>query len=82
MKNIRIFYLEIFPFLAVKFSIYLNRRVFVMSSKKRITWLSHQSTLSDFDGIRLEKKISWSAQVHCSLSNSAISVSSLKLVLR
>ena len=30
MKNIRIFYLEKFPFLAVKFSIYLNRRVFVM----------------------------------------------------
>ena len=30
MKNIRIFYLEIFPFLVVKFSIYLNRRVFVM----------------------------------------------------
>ena len=30
MKNIRIFYLEIFPFLLVKFSIYLNRRVFVM----------------------------------------------------
>ena len=33
MKNIRIFYLEIFPFLVVKFSIYLNRRVFVMISK-------------------------------------------------
>ena len=30
MKNIRIFYLEIFPFLVVKFSIYLNRHVFVM----------------------------------------------------
>ena len=30
MKNIRIFYLEIFPFLVVKLSIYLNRRVFVM----------------------------------------------------
>ena len=28
--NIRIFYLEIFPFLVVKFSIYLNRHVFVM----------------------------------------------------
>ena len=33
MKNIRNFYLEIFPFLVVKFSIYLNRRVFVMLSK-------------------------------------------------
>ena len=31
MKNIRIFYLEIFSFLVVKFSIYLNRHVFVMT---------------------------------------------------
>ena len=31
MKNIRIFYMKIFQFLVVKFSIYLNRRVFVMS---------------------------------------------------
>ena len=30
MKNIRIFVSENFEFLAVKFSIYLNRRVFVM----------------------------------------------------
>ena len=30
MKNIRIFYLKIFLFLVVKFSIYLNKRVFVM----------------------------------------------------
>ena len=30
MKNVRIFYLKIFPFLVVKFSIYLNRHVFVM----------------------------------------------------
>ena len=34
MKNIRIFYLEFFPFLVVKFSIYLNRRVFVMIKRK------------------------------------------------
>ena len=32
MKNIRVFYLNIFQFLEVKFSIYLNRRVFVMPS--------------------------------------------------
>ena len=32
MKNIRIFYLKIFLFLVVKFSIYLNRRVFVMEA--------------------------------------------------
>ena len=31
MKNIRIFLSETFPLLVVKFSIYLNRRVFVMS---------------------------------------------------
>ena len=30
MKNIGNFYLKIFSFLEVKFSIYLNRRVFVM----------------------------------------------------
>ena len=30
MKNIRVFYLNIFNFLAVKFSIYLNWRVFVI----------------------------------------------------
>ena len=30
MKNIRVFYLKIFIFLVVKFSIYLNRHVFVM----------------------------------------------------
>ena len=31
MKNIRIFLSENVPFLIVKFSIYLNRRVFVMN---------------------------------------------------
>ena len=30
MKNIRIFYLKIFIFLVVKFSVYLHRRVSVM----------------------------------------------------
>ena len=30
MKNIRFFYLKIFIFLVVKFSVYLNRHVFVM----------------------------------------------------
>ena len=32
MKNIRIFYLKIFIFLVVKFSVYLNRYVFVMTT--------------------------------------------------
>ena len=31
MKNIRVFLSESFQFLEVKFSIYLNRRVFVMA---------------------------------------------------
>ena len=33
MKNSRIFYLENCHFFVVKFSVYLNRRVFVMSDK-------------------------------------------------
>ena len=32
MKNFRIFHLKIFNFLVKKFSVYLNRRVFVMVS--------------------------------------------------
>ena len=32
MKNIRIFYLKICHFLVVKFSVYLNRRVFIMKA--------------------------------------------------
>ena len=35
MKNIRVFYLKIFSFLEVKFSIYLTRRVFVMHTGKK-----------------------------------------------
>ena len=34
MKNIRIFNLKILQFLLVKFSVYLNRRVFVMSMQE------------------------------------------------
>ena len=30
LKNIRVFYLDFFSFLEVKFPMYLNRRVFVM----------------------------------------------------
>ena len=40
MKNTRFFLSEIFPFLVVKFSIYLNRRVFVINlQKKTTTWM-------------------------------------------
>ena len=35
MKNIRIFYLKIFIFLVVKFSEYLNRRVFEMVNQNK-----------------------------------------------
>ena len=36
MKNIRVFNLKIFSFLEVKFSTYLNRRVFVMGVISRL----------------------------------------------
>ena len=39
MKNIRIFLSENFTFLVVKFSIYLNRRVFVMFSSDDIAYI-------------------------------------------
>ena len=38
MKNIRVFYLKNFSFLEVKFSIYLNRRVFVMWYSDTLSW--------------------------------------------
>ena len=45
MKNIRVFLSENFQFLEVKFSIYLNRRVFVMTSCKYILRPSCESQL-------------------------------------
>ena len=42
MKNITIFYLKNFQFLVMKFSMYLNRRVFVM--------VFNQSILTDVPG--------------------------------
>ena len=40
MKKIRIFYLKIFIFLGVvKFSVYLNRHVFIMQSWQAILWV-------------------------------------------
>ena len=38
MKNIRIFYLIFFIFLVVKFSVYLNGRVFIMLSGPVLTF--------------------------------------------
>ena len=37
MKNIRVFICENFQFLEMKFSIYLNRRVFVKAKEKTLT---------------------------------------------
>ena len=38
MKNIRFFYLKIFIFLVMKFSVYLNRHVLVMLLKNSLSW--------------------------------------------
>ena len=40
MKNIRIFLSENFHFLVIKFSVYLNRRVFVITVLQRLMRLS------------------------------------------
>ena len=49
MKNIGIFLSENIPFLVVKFSIYLNRRVFVVDLQRRTAteeppWNGQQTT--------------------------------------
>ena len=41
MKNIRVFLSENYQFLEVKFSVYLNRRVFVMISNNCKSTLMH-----------------------------------------
>ena len=48
MKTIRIFYLKICQFLVVKFSIYLNRRVFVMLSlgERRIQLMTERCLIA------------------------------------
>ena len=43
MKNIRIFYLKIFLFLVAKFSIYLNKRVFVMRLQEPFGFFYHSA---------------------------------------
>ena len=62
MKTIRIFHLKICQFLVVKFSIYLNRRVFVM------TWTvyqQHAKRLNHFHTSCLRKllKIKWQDRI-------------------
>ena len=49
MKNIRVFLSENFHFLVVKFSVYLNRRVFVMRRLvRRNTYVQTGSYICDF----------------------------------
>ena len=52
MKNIRIFYLKNCHFLVVKFSLYLNRRVFVMVSftSMKVVYPSHTKEMKGFGG--------------------------------
>ena len=57
MKNIRIFLSENFPFSVVKFSIYLNRRVFVMRNgfEERYLTFTTFKVISAQDSIFLRK---------------------------
>ena len=48
MKNIRIFLSENFPVLVVKFSVYLNRRVFVMFPRKKMALTFHTNFLPSY----------------------------------
>ena len=48
MKNIRMFYLKICHFLVVKFSVYLNRRVYVMFTMNRYIQYYITSNHSEF----------------------------------
>ena len=57
-KNVRIFVSEIFHFLVVKFSVYLNRHVFVMED-----WSDHADAQADF--IALEAHIKRFVFSHC-----------------
>ena len=58
MKNIRIFVSENFCFLAVKFSVYLNRRVLVMSTELRMSKWSFRGVSIRLVVIRLAVKLS------------------------
>ena len=54
MENIRFFYLKIFLFLVVKFSIYLNRCVFVMKRDKE-TNKDNTSTIYETTDAQIKK---------------------------
>ena len=56
MKNMGDFYLKIFSFLEVKFSIYLNRRVFVMIEKD---FNAESATTTSADNIFISFFLLW-----------------------
>ena len=47
MKNIGVFYLKIFSVLEMKFSIYWNRRVFLMKKKKSSFGTMHSAEMTE-----------------------------------
>ena len=56
MKNIRIFYLKIFIFMVVKFSVYLNRHVFVMDIVQSSAQLSQLLFTYRLDSCYIDKQ--------------------------
>ena len=54
MKNITVFLSENFLFFEVKFSIYLNRRVFVMSRLEQISVVPKMFELLKFDCMEIQ----------------------------
>ena len=58
MKNIRMFLSENFPFLVDKFSVYLNRRVFVMTGQIRHWYVEDNCAYS----LKTSKKLCLSKQ--------------------
>ena len=53
MKNIRVFLSENFPVLVVKFSIYLNRRVFVMSTEHKTKNICNRHAVLEWPTVQL-----------------------------
>ena len=64
MKNIRLFLSENFHFLVVKFSVYLNRRVFVMC-RIYSTYLDRQAWENNVDPDKLPQNAATDQDLHC-----------------
>ena len=60
MKNIRVFLFEKIQFLEVKFSIYLNRRVFVMD---------RQASANSIDPVHIQQNVLSDQDLHCCQSS-------------